>query len=60
MDNEYTMTRIRRDVLQKLKAIAEREKRTVPMQIAHFVEREEMTIREPAYPSPQPTQDAQR
>lgn len=52
MNEEYTMTRIRRDVLKKLKVIAEREKRTVASQIAYFVERAETTevVKEPTRP----------
>lgn len=41
MNKEFTLIRIRKDVLQKLKLIAGREKRTVPNQIAYFVDREE-------------------
>ncbi len=39
MTEDYTLTRIRKDVLKKLRAIAEANKRTVPSQIEWFVER---------------------
>lgn len=53
MTEDYTVTRIRRDVLQRLKAIAEREKRTVASQIAYMVEREEASaVKEPVMARP--------
>jgi hypothetical protein len=38
MEKKFTLTRVRRDTLEKLRKVAERNLRSIPMQIAWYVE----------------------